>query len=82
MKTYALYVTHKSETHFVQKGFSPEDLMKPRSTIQRWISQMGIEIVDAKNTKLEIYENDGVILATKYGGAKLTWKKPVEELPE
>lgn len=59
---------------FVQRGFTDTDLMKPRSTIQRWVNEMGIELKDIKSVVLVICKNGVDQVFTRYTGVKLTWR--------
>lgn len=74
VRTYHADATILHVDQFVQRGFSETDLMKPRSTVQRWMNEMGIELKNVTNMVLVI-QKDGVDqVFTRYSGVKLTWR--------
>ncbi len=80
MITYSLHVKCPSkEDQFIQTGFSKEDLMKPRSTILRWVFEMSVLIPKPKEAVLVICQDGKPMFSAKYAGQKLTWRPFIAE---
>lgn len=75
---FAVYIKQGNlPEEFLQSSDSLAYVKKDKATLDRWISEMGVKLVNHSQTVFTIYENGNPIFVKNYlGEGSRTWAKP------
>jgi len=78
MSKFSIYVQEGEQAEvFLQSSSDVYNLKKDKSTIDRWLYEMGVELVDHASVKFTIYQADGspLFVRSLVGSGSKSWVK-------